>query len=495
MAVARSVYCFWEDSARPEPTAKGYDVVKAIRDIGHDLGVMKALVYYTDLSAGMDARLLPGLASELQWSGVSIVDGVTDSRLGGPLKLLLDDVLLHSKEDYSKGSVTMIISADPVVGESIAMLRQKGKEVFLVCPRASHPSLTHLYGALVLPGDMFCKVTGRASFPLLAAQSEHALTSPSLKSAPRSAGFQALKSSSLGSGFEDLTSKQTLSPKVDCPKSLSAASLACPSSSAVQEPDHRPAKTGAIADVPNLPRHSVSAKEVTPQSPQEAYILPPSALIDIPWWFHPLVHYLREAKATKGIDTHSREAPKSFVVQQPGNILLHAAVSYGKGDPWCRYLQKAAALGIVKILPESPTPLIRLTPRWAADLTSTSSCGATSTTSTTTSGVPDTRGPKIKPALLSDIPSDNVVIYGPDADLHIDTLSAARSLVSSVADFNPEVVVAARCYGGDFFAIEMDSETIANVFAMSVNEGRGKLCASACLQPMYNAFMERDSPS
>lgn len=349
--------------------------------------------------------------------------------------------------------------------------------MFLVSPRASHPSLLHLPGAFTLGGDLLCDVAGRASFPLLV-----------VHSAPRLAGLSPVYGSNIWPDAawyppEELTSKDLIDRKVDRPEIPSADR----SSSMLREP-HR-LLAGAASNVGNQPKLSATAKEATPQLPQQSYALPLSALIDVPWWFHPLIQYLREAQAITGIETHSKDDPKSFVLAQGPSILLQAGVSYGKGEPWSKYLKKASAMGIIKSVSKGPTPEIRLTRRWAVGLPptgkplstpATSSCSPTAAPSVPVTAVSPSTAP------------ETVVIYGPDADLHEDTLSAVRALVHSVASFKAAAVVRAWCYGGDFFAIEMSSEMVANEFVMLVNEGRGKLTASACFRSMHVAFTERD---
>lgn len=80
------------DSAYPKATLRGFDVVKAIRAFAVKLGVIKGFRLYVDVvGAGPGRRFPAALASELQCSGVSIVDSVSNGRHGGSSKMLIGE--------------------------------------------------------------------------------------------------------------------------------------------------------------------------------------------------------------------------------------------------------------------------------------------------------------------------------------------------------------------------------------------------------------------
>ncbi|KAH6918916.1 hypothetical protein BKA70DRAFT_1087950 [Coprinopsis sp. MPI-PUGE-AT-0042] len=75
------------ESAFPNTSMSGYEVVKAIRTFTAKMGTVKSLRFYVDIAGSK--VLSPGLRSELQCSGVSIMDTVSTGRQGAASKMLL----------------------------------------------------------------------------------------------------------------------------------------------------------------------------------------------------------------------------------------------------------------------------------------------------------------------------------------------------------------------------------------------------------------------
>jgi hypothetical protein len=73
------------ESAPPKDSVSGYDIVRAVRTFGSEIGAFKTLRFYIDGSY----RLPPPLASELQCSGVTIVNTMSGGRQGSASKMLL----------------------------------------------------------------------------------------------------------------------------------------------------------------------------------------------------------------------------------------------------------------------------------------------------------------------------------------------------------------------------------------------------------------------
>ncbi|KAG2020682.1 hypothetical protein CC2G_005990 [Coprinopsis cinerea AmutBmut pab1-1] len=143
--MARQVYILWDESASPKASLGGYTVVAAIRTFASRLGVIKAVKYYADISTNSKARILPGLASELQCSGVSVIDTVSGGREGASSKMMLADcfILALDNPDPSK-FVLVVITADPDTCYSISSLRLRGYCVPVICPLNTDVNIARL---------------------------------------------------------------------------------------------------------------------------------------------------------------------------------------------------------------------------------------------------------------------------------------------------------------------------------------------------------------
>jgi hypothetical protein len=85
------------DSAYPKATLGGFKVVKAIQTFARQLGMIKSMRCYVDvMGAGPSRRFPAALASELQCSGVLIVDSVSNGRHGGSSKMLVGECILYT---------------------------------------------------------------------------------------------------------------------------------------------------------------------------------------------------------------------------------------------------------------------------------------------------------------------------------------------------------------------------------------------------------------
>ncbi|KAH6918918.1 hypothetical protein BKA70DRAFT_1089032, partial [Coprinopsis sp. MPI-PUGE-AT-0042] len=75
------------ESAFPNASMSGYEVVKAIRAFTAKIGAIKSLRFYVDIASSK--VLSPELRSELQCSGVSVIDTVSRGRQCAASKMLL----------------------------------------------------------------------------------------------------------------------------------------------------------------------------------------------------------------------------------------------------------------------------------------------------------------------------------------------------------------------------------------------------------------------
>ncbi|KAH6918917.1 hypothetical protein BKA70DRAFT_1214696 [Coprinopsis sp. MPI-PUGE-AT-0042] len=66
-----------------------------------------------------------------------------------------------------------------------------------------------------------------------------------------------------------------------------------------------------------------------------------------------------------------------------------------------------------------------------------------------------------------------LVIYGPDPDMHGDTLNKLRHLFSCLPSLAPSMITSVTRSGGDFFAIKLCSSTAARDFVVAINGRTG----------------------
>ena len=90
MSSTSDVFVFWDDTAQPKSGLGGLSVVKAIRSFASKMGTIKSLKFYVDVVGAGPTRLLPSnVSSELQCSGVTIIDTVSNGRKGAPSKMMM----------------------------------------------------------------------------------------------------------------------------------------------------------------------------------------------------------------------------------------------------------------------------------------------------------------------------------------------------------------------------------------------------------------------
>ncbi|EAU88168.2 hypothetical protein CC1G_03840 [Coprinopsis cinerea okayama7 len=139
------VYILWDESASPKAHVGGYNVVAAIRTLATRLGVIKAFNYYVDISSNDKTRLLPVLASELQCSGVSVIDTVSGGRDGASSKMMIADCFLLALDNPDPlNIVLLVLTSDPHLCYSVASLRSRGYCIPVLCPLAANSNITHL---------------------------------------------------------------------------------------------------------------------------------------------------------------------------------------------------------------------------------------------------------------------------------------------------------------------------------------------------------------
>ncbi|TFK26430.1 hypothetical protein FA15DRAFT_755103, partial [Coprinopsis marcescibilis] len=139
------VHVFWDGSALPKPNLDGFKLARVIRSHALRFGVVKGVKLYTDIS-GEQNQLSKTLRSELQCSGVSVIDTVSAGRPAASSKMMLADIFVAALDNpNNKPNFTMvIITADPDIAYSLSMLRLRGYTIHLICPGEAHNNLSFL---------------------------------------------------------------------------------------------------------------------------------------------------------------------------------------------------------------------------------------------------------------------------------------------------------------------------------------------------------------
>ncbi|EAU88170.1 hypothetical protein CC1G_03842 [Coprinopsis cinerea okayama7 len=149
----REVSIFWDVSASPKSSLGGYNVASAIRNFATRFGVIKSFKFYMDAGHGFPNSL----ASELQCSGVTIIDTVSNGRKGASSKMMLADCFILAMDNFSNSSdiVHVVITADPDLSYSISLLRFRGYHIIVICPPTSDRNVQRLAEGNGFDDDIF----------------------------------------------------------------------------------------------------------------------------------------------------------------------------------------------------------------------------------------------------------------------------------------------------------------------------------------------------
>ncbi|KAH7930845.1 DUF537-domain-containing protein [Leucogyrophana mollusca] len=139
MSENQDVAIFWDyENCSPPSSLLGYDIVNNIRRMAHVFGPVtnfKAYLGLSDQSAKSTA-----LRSELQSSGVSLIDCPHNGRKDVADKMILVDMLAFAI-DHPAPATIMLISGDRDYAYAVSTLRLRRYRVVLIVPPIVHPSL------------------------------------------------------------------------------------------------------------------------------------------------------------------------------------------------------------------------------------------------------------------------------------------------------------------------------------------------------------------
>ncbi|OCH95311.1 DUF537-domain-containing protein [Obba rivulosa] len=134
-----SVAVFWDfENCTPPCSSDGYSIVSNIREIAHEYGSLKQFKAYLQLSEQSSKSV--NLRSDLQSSGVSLIDCPHNGRKDVADKMMMVDMLTFAMDTPAPATI-IIISGDRDFVYAVSVLRMRRYRVVLIAPRASHTSL------------------------------------------------------------------------------------------------------------------------------------------------------------------------------------------------------------------------------------------------------------------------------------------------------------------------------------------------------------------
>ncbi|KAH6918914.1 hypothetical protein BKA70DRAFT_1089116 [Coprinopsis sp. MPI-PUGE-AT-0042] len=386
-------FLFWDESAFPNANMSGYEVVKAVRTFAANIGPIMSLRFYVDI--GGNESLSPGLRSELQCSGVSIIDTVACGRQCAASKMLSTDLFVHAVNNVDITSVIIVISADPDLGYPISMLRMRGEHVMLVCPAKVDSQFLHSVDGTILEGNVLEAVIPTAT-PM-----QHS-ANPPLAMSPQSTPphFQVMQcmnaledAQEMEKAF-DIAFYRHFAGRIDSKKVLMTS---LPPSSSEPQASSGPSETSIVHAqsrsagldgnpppqilVPALATHLANLEAPPPLRhstwstadlpwpiptqfhPETLWLSPEyftwhhllagepivaptaSAFPGVPTYFDALIYYLR-ARRSAGLFFVPREALYKSLLERQPDVFLQAGTARFK-NPIHRYICEAETLGIV----------------------------------------------------------------------------------------------------------------------------------------------------
>ncbi|KAL0563605.1 hypothetical protein V5O48_018459 [Marasmius crinis-equi] len=130
------------ENCRPPSNVSGYTIVQRIREVAQQYGRITTFRGYTNLSELSSPRSVL-LRSELQCSGLSLIDCPHNGRKNVVDEMIIVDMLTYAIDNDSEGLTMILISGDRDFAYPISVLRLRMYQVVLISPSipCSHLSL------------------------------------------------------------------------------------------------------------------------------------------------------------------------------------------------------------------------------------------------------------------------------------------------------------------------------------------------------------------
>ncbi|CAA7262481.1 unnamed protein product [Cyclocybe aegerita] len=141
MANGSGVAIFWDYENCPAPSnGSGYIIAKNISALAQQFGTVKSFKAYMEISEQLPRALV--MRSELQSSGVSLIDCPHNGRKDVADKMMLVDMLAHAIDNPPPSTTIILISGDRDFAYALSILSLRRYHVVLLTLANAHPSLT-----------------------------------------------------------------------------------------------------------------------------------------------------------------------------------------------------------------------------------------------------------------------------------------------------------------------------------------------------------------
>ncbi|KAK1235677.1 hypothetical protein PQX77_001086 [Marasmius sp. AFHP31] len=129
------VAVFWDyENCRPPSNASGYSVMGEIRKVAQRYGLIKTCRGYADFSELGSSPRSVTLRSELQCSGLSMIDCPHNGRKNVADQMMIVDMLTFAIDNEGDGSTIVLISGDRDFAYPVSILRFRMCQVIVISP-------------------------------------------------------------------------------------------------------------------------------------------------------------------------------------------------------------------------------------------------------------------------------------------------------------------------------------------------------------------------
>ncbi|CAA7269063.1 unnamed protein product [Cyclocybe aegerita] len=141
MGNSSDVAIFWDYENCPAPSnGSGYLIARNISTLAQQFGTVKSFKAYLEISEQLPRALV--MRSELQSSGVSLIDCPHNGRKDVADKMMLVDMLAHAIDNPPPSTTLILITGDRDFAYALSILRLRRYRVVLLTLANAHPSLT-----------------------------------------------------------------------------------------------------------------------------------------------------------------------------------------------------------------------------------------------------------------------------------------------------------------------------------------------------------------
>ncbi|KZS95379.1 hypothetical protein SISNIDRAFT_464423 [Sistotremastrum niveocremeum HHB9708] len=206
----RTAAVFWDlENCRPALGSSGADIVRRVRDATERFGSISVFRAYSELS-DVSVKAM-NLRSELQRSGVALVDCPHNGTKEVADNMLIVDMLFHAMDNPS--STIILISGDRDFAYAMSVLRHRRYDIVLIAPDSAHGSLIEQASHILKWDQMISKAptSSSSSMPGLSSNTQTD-TKSSVKVQPESSKPNVLVGAAQEKGMKGTADSATPSP-------------------------------------------------------------------------------------------------------------------------------------------------------------------------------------------------------------------------------------------------------------------------------------------